>query len=78
MSLATECIRHLGKRDLGDGIGFVRDQSRDQTVRISGDILPMEEALSHFAVLGIGPRLSDSQQPRQPRPAGAILRPDQQ
>ena len=78
MSAVAEDLGGLGERGFGVGIGLARNQSRDQPVGPGGDVLPMEEALPFFALLAVGAGIAEGEQSRQPRPAGAVLRPDQQ
>ena len=77
MGAGPENVGHLGKRGLGDPVGLVRHQSRDQAVRLGGDILPMEEALALLALPAVGPAVADGEQAGEPRPGGAVLGPDQ-
>ena len=78
MRALAENIRHLGERDIGDAVRLVGDQGRDQPVAPRRDILPVEEALPLFAFPAVDAALAGAEQPRQPRPSGAVLRPDQQ
>jgi hypothetical protein len=68
----------LGKGGVGGLVRLIRDQRGDQPFAPGRDILPMEEALPLLAFLAVDPALADCQQPRQPRPGGAVLRPHQQ
>jgi hypothetical protein len=68
----------VGQRGGRGRIRRIRDERRHQPLAPGGDILPVEEALPLLALAAVDPPLADGQQPRQPRPGGAVLRPHQQ
>ena len=77
-AVAAERIGHPAQRERVAAIGEPRHQRADQALRCLGHILPMEEALALLAALRIGARLAEREQPGEPRPARAVLRPDEQ
>ena len=76
MAARAEYLRHPAQRHR---IGAVlsRYQRGHQPLGGVGDIVPVQETSPFFAALRVGAVLAARQQPGQPRPAGAILRPDQ-
>ena len=77
MAARPENIGHLGKRDVGHPVRLVGHERGDQAVAPGGDVLPMEEALPLLALLAVDAAFAGGEQAGEPRPGGAILRPDQ-
>ena len=77
MRAFPEQIRQLGQRDLGHPAGLVGKQGRDQPVIPRLHILPVKEALALLALLPVDAPLAGAEQAGEPRPAGAVLGPDQ-
>ena len=77
MGAGPENVGHLRERHVGRPVRLVGNKRRDQAVRPIGDILPVEEALSLLAFPAVDAALADREQAGEPRPAGAVLGPDQ-
>ena len=78
MGAVPENLGRLGPKRPRPRVRLVGDECRDQAVRTSVDILPVEEALTLLAFLPVGAVLAHGEQAGEPRPAGTILRPDQE